>query len=294
MIEKFKLGLFFFLAGIVMSVPSLAMLKNDTQESTTLGRPNSARPSTLDALTEEVLSPSSSSSLKATVFITGANRGLGLELVKQYAEDGWKVYASCRTPQEENSLQELVNKYPNIITQQLDVSSEQEIDSLTTSVKDVPIDVLINNAGVLGDSLSLDKLTKKELLDVFSVNSFAPLLVSRALLPNLKQGRIKTIVAISSSLGCVSTNDCVEWNYYAYKASKAALNMLMTSFILEPAHSDIHVLLIHPGSVKTAMGGKDAEIEPQESVLGIRTLVKDAAKIPKGYFIDYLGNKMPW
>ena len=227
------------------------------------------------------------------VFITGTSRGLGLEIVKQYAEDDWKVYATCQNPQDAVPLQELANKYTNITIQKLDVSSEQEINSLRTRLKGIPIDVIINNAGILGDTLSLDKLTKKELLHVFSVNAVGPLLVSRALLPNLKQGRLKTIVAISSSLGCVSTNNCLEWNYYAYKASKVALNMLMTSFILELPH-DIRVLLVHPGSVKTAMGGKDAKIEPKESVLGIRTLVRDVVKIPTGSFIDYQGNKMPW
>jgi NAD(P)-dependent dehydrogenase (short-subunit alcohol dehydrogenase family) len=228
------------------------------------------------------------------VFITGASRGLGLELVKQYAEDNWKVYATCQNPSSAILLQKLANEYPNITIQKLDVSSEQEIDDLRTRLKDIPIDVIINNAGILGDSLSLDKLSQKELLHVFSVNAAAPLLVSRALLPNLKQGKLKTIVAVSSSLGSISTNDCLEWNYYAYKASKVALNMLMTSLTLDPDHLDIRVLLIHPGSVKTSMGGKDAKIEPKESVIGIRTLVRDAIKIPRGSFIDYQGKKMPW
>lgn len=229
-----------------------------------------------------------------TVLITGANRGLGLALTKKFAENGWNVFVTSRYPAQSDALNKLVSENKNITIIKLNVASEEEIAGLQFQLEGVPIDLLINNAGIMSHSRSIDTLSQKEMLEVFSINAIAPLLISRALLPNLKLGRLKTILCISSSLASISKNDSLDWNFYGYKASKAALNMLMRSFMLEPRHSDIKILLVHPGSLKTDMGGKDAVTEPSESADNILKLVTDFPHIQSGSFIGRWGNELPW
>ncbi len=229
-----------------------------------------------------------------TVFITGANRGIGLEFVKQYAESGWKIFASYRHKSSSADLSHLQSNHSNITLLPLELSSEQEISSLTMKMKGIPIDVLINNAGIAGDkTTTIDKLKQQELIDDFLVNAAAPLLLSKTLIPNLRLGNLKTIISISSYIGSISENVSGEWNVYAYKASKAALNMLMRCFAAEPQYNDLRLLLLDPGWVKTDMGGEGAEIDATDSVRGMRKIILDLSYTTDSY-IDFQGNKVPW
>lgn len=228
-----------------------------------------------------------------SVFITGSNRGLGLEFTKQYAEDNWTVYASCRNPKKCLKLKKISEKFPNVHIIKLDVSSESEINILRKKLQKTPIDLLINNAAILNKrKCSLQTLSKEELLESFFINAVSPLFVTRALLPNLKLGKLKTIVALSSAISSITENYAGEWNNYSYKTSKASLNMLMSCFANEPKFSDLRVLLLDPGWVKTDMGGKRAPLTPYESVSGMRSIIS-TTKVTRS-FITYQGKINPW
>lgn len=229
-----------------------------------------------------------------TVFITGANRGIGLEFVKQYAKLGWKIFASYRNESSHSDLRFLQSNYSSITLLPLELKSEEEFSLLAAKMKDIPIDVLINNAGYAGNkTTSIDKITQQELIDHFVVNAAAPLLLSKTLIPNLHLGKLKTILSISSYIASVSENVSGAWNVYSYKASKAALNMLMRCLAAEPIYNDLRLLLLDPGWVKTDMGGQGAEIDVTESVKGMREIVLNPS-FTTDSFIDYRGNKVPW
>jgi len=237
--------------------------------------------------------------MKYTIFITGTNRGIGLEFVKQFAEKGHKVFATCREPKNAIFLKNLSQKYPNIIILKLDLRSIKQIEKLSRQMKDVPIDIVIHNAGISGKKdLTLDNATiddlNRELTEVLAVNTIAPLLVTKTLLPNLKLGKIKTVVAISSLIASLTKNVPGEWNLYAYKASKAALNMIMSCLSVEPNDSDFRVLMIDPGWVRTDMGGEEAPISSAESVLGMCNIILNKSKAKSGTFLDYQGQIVPF
>lgn len=229
-----------------------------------------------------------------SVFITGSNRGIGLEFARQYAEEGWKVYASCRHPKDASELQKLQKEFPNIEIIHCDLNSESEVKDLENQFKHQALDVVINNAGVLeGFHRDLSQLNYKEFMHSFLVNSVAAFFVSRSLLPSLKLGKQKRLVAISSNLGSIHDNAASDWNVIPYKASKAALNMIMASLSVEPEFSDCTVLLLHPGWVKTDMGGRGATLEVQDSVASLRRVILKKG-LPSGGFYNYQGEPMAW
>lgn len=237
--------------------------------------------------------------MKHTIFITGTNRGIGLEFVKQFAEEGHKVFATCRDPKNAIALKDLSQKYSNVIILKLDVQSKKQIEKLSQQMKDIPIDIVIHNAGISGrKDLTLDNATindlDKEIREVMAVNTIAPLLLTKTLLPNLQIGKMKTVVAISSLISSITQNFAGEWNLYAYKASKAALNMMMSCFSVEPHYADFKVLIFDPGWVKTDMGGKEAPISPVDSVLGMRKIILNNSKIKSGSFLNYQGEIVPF
>lgn len=232
--------------------------------------------------------------MKNTVFITGANRGIGFEFAKQYAEEGWTVYATCRDPEQATALKKLAKQYQAIHMMKLDLNLEDEINFLSQQLNNIPIDVVINNAGILiGQYVNLSNLTSNQFIESYKINAIAPLLVFRALAPNLKLGTMKKMIAVSSIASSLSANLSEQWNIYPYKASKAALNMLMRCLSLEPEYIDLTVLLVDPGWVQTDMGGQEADIEPKVSVLGMREVIQ-RQDIPSGSFVGYDGKHRAW
>lgn len=228
-----------------------------------------------------------------SVFITGASRGLGFEFAKQYAEENWNVYASCRTPKKALKLKKLSEKFPNINILKLNITSRTDIEALKKKFKKIPIDLLINNAAHLNKGRNyLEKLSREDLLKTFDINAVAPLFITRALLSSIKLSQLKTVASISSVISSITENYSDEWNNYEYKTNKAALNMLMSCFANESNHAGIRVLLLDPGWVKTDMGGKGAPITAFESVSGMRSVIQKT-KVTRS-FITYQGKQNPW
>jgi len=198
-----------------------------------------------------------------TALITGANRGLGLEFARQLKEKGYYVIGCCRTPSKANELNELADELI-----QLDVTSDQDIASLKHALNSRPIDLLVNNAGISGEQgVTIGAINRENFLEVLNVNCISVVKLSDALLTNIEASQEKNILVISSRMGSISDND--HGKSYAYRTSKAALNCAMRSFAIDVQDKGVHVMLIHPGWVKTAMGGADALIDVQTSVAGI-------------------------
>jgi NAD(P)-dependent dehydrogenase (short-subunit alcohol dehydrogenase family) len=230
----------------------------------------------------------------ATVLITGANRGLGLEFCRQYAADGWRVLACCRNPQRAGELAELAGQYPLVQIEALEVSDGTQIERLAAQLRDISIDILINNAGVYGDSPrhgfgTLDYMAWTRTL---TVNTQAPVKMAEAFLPHLERGEKKLLVTITSLMGSIGDN--TSGGSVIYRSSKAALNAAMKSISIDLKDRSIGVLLIHPGWVKTDMGGPNALIEASESVAAMRRTIAVFKLNASGSFLKYDGTALPW
>ncbi len=230
----------------------------------------------------------------ATVLITGANRGLGLEFCRQYAEQDWHVIACSRNPDDAFDLNSLASRHPNIQLEQLDVSAFEQIDALSRKLAGLSIDVLINNAGIYADNKinGLGHLDYQTWTNSLLINTQAPVKMSEAFLPHIKKSDKKLIVAISSLMGSMADND--SGGSVFYRSSKAALNAAMKSLAIELKNQSVGVLIFHPGWVKTDMGGPDALINAEQSVAGMRTLIDNFSLDQSGRFVKYDGTPMPW
>jgi len=226
----------------------------------------------------------------ATVLITGANRGLGLEFCRQYATEGWQVLACCRNPEAADELDEI----PDVRVLPLDVSDFTQIDRLAAELKDTAIDVLINNAGIYGDTPrhGFGHLDYAAWTHTLTVNTLAPVKMAEAFLPHLKHGDKKLLVSITSQMGSIADND--SGGSILYRTSKAALNAAMKSLALDLEEQEIGVLVLHPGWVKTDMGGASALIDAEESVAGIRRVIDRFTLAQSGGFLKYDGSSLPW
>jgi NAD(P)-dependent dehydrogenase (short-subunit alcohol dehydrogenase family) len=230
-----------------------------------------------------------------SVLITGSNRGLGLEWAHQYDDEGWRVFATCRHPDEADELTQLAEKSPNVTIHQLDVTLPEQIAALARELDGNPLDVLINNAGVYHERWGKDKLGKityEDWQNTFDVNTLGPMRVGEALINNLARGQRRLIVSITSHMGSIA--EITSPNDYAYRTSKAALNAAMKGLSLEVASQGTGVLLLHPGWVRTRMGGESAPLSTQESVAGMRQLVERYQPSDSGHFYRYDGSEIPW
>jgi NAD(P)-dependent dehydrogenase (short-subunit alcohol dehydrogenase family) len=230
----------------------------------------------------------------ATILITGANRGLGLEFCKQYATDGWQVLACCREPEKATALTQLAQQHSNISVLPLDVSDLTQIDQLAKQLNGTAIDVLLNNAGVYGDESehSFGNLDYEQWQKVMTVNVFAPVKMTEAFLPHLQRGEQKTVVAMSSLMGSMADNG--SGGSILYRSSKAALNAAMKSVAIDNRQKEIAVLILHPGWVKTDMGGSNAPMEIPESVTKMRETIANFTLEQSGEFLRFDGLKLPW
>ena len=233
------------------------------------------------------------------VLVTGANRGLGLEFVRQYATEGWQVVAVCRDPSTANELVELAAQTGSLEILGADVTDRGSVREMSASLGGRPIDLLINNAGVFGPSQGADddpgqvfgSLDYEQWAHVFAVNTLGPVAVAETLFANVQAAAAGKIVTVSSRLGSI---DQTEAGYYAYRTSKAAVNMAMATLAAEPAARGIIVCVLHPGWVRTDMGGEKAPVGVDESVAGMREQIAVLTPADSGRFIDYQGKRMPW
>ncbi|MDD2723407.1 MAG: SDR family oxidoreductase [Methylovulum sp.] len=228
------------------------------------------------------------------VLITGANRGLGLEFCRQYAADGWQVIACCRHPAQAEALQTLAGQYGNIQLETLDVMDFGSIEYLSAKLADSRIDVLLNNAGVYHDNKTngFGQLDYPLWLQSFVINTQAPVKMAEAFLPQLQRGGQKLIANVSSLMGSMTDN--TSGGSLFYRSSKAALNAAMKSLAIELKPQAIGVLTLHPGWVKTDMGGPNALIEAEESISGMRKVMAGFTLQQSGDFLKYDGTLMPW
>jgi NAD(P)-dependent dehydrogenase (short-subunit alcohol dehydrogenase family) len=222
-----------------------------------------------------------------TVLITGANRGIGLEYARQFAAKGYQVIGTARDPADAKELSEVADR-----VEQLDVTDPASVAGLAKRLDGNAIDILVNNAGVFdrGD-VSLDKVDFKMMERTLAVNTLGPLRVVQVLLPNLRKGRQKTIVSMSSQLGSIENSN---GRWYAYRSSKAALNQLNKTLSAELAAEGFVCVVLHPGWVRTDMGGAGATYSPEESVSGLVAVIEKLGPADNGRFYDFKGNPIPW
>jgi NAD(P)-dependent dehydrogenase (short-subunit alcohol dehydrogenase family) len=235
--------------------------------------------------------PAGNAESRRTVLVTGANRGLGLEFARQYRAAGWRVIATAREPDAARDLKAL-GEGVRIVP--LDVTEPSSVAALKASLGPQPIDLLINNAGqgVGLEGGSLDKLDVAQFERVFQVNALGPVRVTQALLPNLRAGRGKMVVGISSGLGSIAENR--EGGFYGYRESKAALDMFIRGLAAELKGEGFTCVAIIPGWVKTDMGGPNAPLTPEESVTGMRRVLDGLKPENTGQFWSYKGTQVPW
>lgn len=229
------------------------------------------------------------------VVITGANRGIGLALVKQLLAQDKVVLATFRTNQGE--LSTLQQERPDhLFLQQLDVTDQNSIHALSSTCKDSEIHYLINNAGVYGPSpMSLGELQAGDWQHVLHTNTIAPLLVTQALLPMLKANANKAskkIAFVSSKMGSIADN--TSGGSYLYRSSKAALNAAVRSLSYDVAQDGIACVALHPGWVQTDMGGPNALITTETSASGLLAAIEALTLSETGSFINYDGTELPW
>lgn len=230
------------------------------------------------------------SHIKHTVLITGTNRGLGLEFVKQFAIEGYQVIACTRKINKKDELHQLQEKFKTISICKLDIANFSSIDQFAKLFKK-PIDILINNAGVYPDS-SVDHVDYKSWLDAFKINTLAAFKMTKAFLPHLKKGQLKKIASLTSKMGSIDDNS--GGGEYIYRSSKTALNMVMKSLSIDLKPYDLSVITLHPGWVRTDMGGPNGLIDVDESVAGMKRQIDKLTIRTSGQFIAYDGKKIPW
>jgi len=223
------------------------------------------------------------------VLITGANRGIGLEFARTFADDGWPVHACCRHPEKARDLKDIGG---DLTLHRLDVTDGLQVASLSRELADERIDVLINNAGIYGPRNTAGKVPFDQWAGVFEVNAIAPLRVAQRFVEQVAASDRKLIVNISSRMGSIAENS--GGGEYVYRSSKAALNMVAKSLSIDLAGRGITVVMFHPGWVQTDMGGKEAAITPQDSVAGMRAVIERLTPAENGKFFNYDGSELPW
>lgn len=230
-----------------------------------------------------------------SILITGSNRGLGLEWVRQYAEDGWRVYATCRHPAEARALQEMGEQFKDISIHRMDVTRSDDINAIAVELMHEPIDILLNNAGVYLEKyggIGLNRLNYQDWESTFRVNTLGAIRITEAFLDHIDRSVKRLVVVISTHMASIT--DIVSSGSYYYRSTKAALNAAMEGVTQELKPKGIGVLLLHPGWVKTRMGSEDGPIMPAESVSGMRILVNQFTIKDTGKFYRFDGQEIPW
>ncbi len=228
-----------------------------------------------------------------TVLVTGANRGIGLEFVRQYVGDGGRVLACARLPNDAKELLDLAaNANGRLAVHELDVGSAESVANLAKELALQPIDILINNAGIYGGThQQVGDIDYDAWIRTLNVNALGPVRVTEALRPNLIRGREKKIVAITSGMGSTAQHDGTA---LIYRSSKAALNNAMRGLAKALKPDGMTVVSIHPGWVQTHMGGRNATLTPEVSVSAMRKLVAGLSLSENGRYINYAGAEIPW
>ncbi|MFN8372165.1 MAG: SDR family oxidoreductase [Anaerolineae bacterium] len=230
------------------------------------------------------------------VLITGASRGIGLELVRQYAARGEQVFAAARNPDGAHELERLRKLYQVTIVP-LNVVDDESIRAAVQVIKGKTesLDLLFNNAAINPETPpyeSFGQLQAEAMLQVLHTNTVAPLLVAQAIMPLLSKGTHPKLINISSEMGSVSGRSY--GGSHSYCMSKAALNMASRGLAYDLRRQNVVVVALDPGWVQTDMGGAGASLTPHESVSGIVRVVDGLTMKDSGKFLDYRGGQHQW
>lgn len=218
-----------------------------------------------------------------TILITGANRGIGLAFAEHYTRADWNVIGTARDPRGAAAL-----RATGATVMALDLADPANVENFVAELGDRPIDVLLSNAGVMGPMAP----ERAGWIDTLAVNAVAPTLLALRLKPNLKAGRLKKAIATTSRMGSIADND--SGGFYAYRSSKAALNAAWKSLAIEFKADDIAVAVVHPGWVRTDMGGPNAAIDTKTSVAGLADVIERLDVATTGRFWNYDGDEIGW
>jgi NAD(P)-dependent dehydrogenase (short-subunit alcohol dehydrogenase family) len=222
-----------------------------------------------------------------TTLITGANRGIGLALAREFTSRGHDVIATARDPGAADELKET-----GASVYRLDVAKADEIATLAAELQGQPIDVLLNNAGITGGRQPVGETDFDSFLETLVVNTIAPVRMLEAFTANVAAGELKRIVVITSQLGSIANADA-SWGMI-YRTSKAAVNMAYRTAAVALAEKGITCLALHPGHVETDMGGAGAPVKPAESAKGLAGVILDTTPAGELRFLDYRGKTLPW
>jgi len=225
-----------------------------------------------------------------TVLITGCSRGIGLELTRQFLDLGYQVISSYRKKPSEQLAK--LDEHAALRLIELEVTNDAAIANMAKALSDTSLDILINNAGVIGPAeQSIQHLKSDEWLETFAVNSVAPMMVSQAVLPQLKRSSNPRLLTISSQMAQLTSQST---GMYAYRSSKAAVNKSMQVLATELKSDGVTVCLIHPGWVQTDMGGQNADISASQSAKGIISFVNKMNLSQSGQFYSWTGDALDW
>ena len=226
------------------------------------------------------------------LLITGANRGIGLEFVRQYSAAGFRVFACCREPHNAAALASLAaSSEERISLHRLDVSDFGQIEQLASDLHGQAIDLLINNAGIYPNG-ALGSLDYNAWHKAFLINTMTPTKMVECFLEHIAASRLRKIATLSSKMGSIADNG--SGGSTLYRSSKAALNMVMKNLAIELKPQGIATCTLHPGWVKTDMGGANALITAEQSVAGMRKVIDRLSTDNSGRFIAYDGQEIPW
>lgn len=227
------------------------------------------------------------------VLVTGAGRGIGLSLVEHLLQKGCAVWATYRTADKASMLLRLAEEYDKLTLAQLDITDEEQLGQLAVQWQQVSFDWIINNAGIYGPShVSFQNVNTQEWLDIFRTNTIAPFMVAKMFYPNLLKGTERKLAFLSSKVGSIEDN--TSGGGYLYRTSKTALNQVVKSLSIDLMTEDVCVLALHPGWVKTAMGGPNALISADVSATGLISVIEYSDLSASGQFWNFDGKLIPW
>lgn len=229
-----------------------------------------------------------------SVLITGANRGLGLEFARQYTAKGWRVFACCRKPESADELASIRGESEGLTTiHALDVADHSQIAALAKELRDEPIDLLLNNAGVYEPhQTKLGTIDYAAWANVLAVNVLAPTRMVECFIDNVARSDKKVIACLSSQMGSIAGN--LSGAHYIYRSSKAALNMVVKSLSIDLRDRGVTVAALDPGWVRTDMGGEDAELAPADSIRGMIHVINGLKLENSGSYLSYNNVPLPW
>lgn len=232
--------------------------------------------------------------MTSTILITGSNRGIGLELVRTFADRNWHVLACCRRPQQAVELSAIAEESGGrVAIHPLDVADSEQIRSLAETCGDLSIDILFNNAGIAGPSPQrFGPIDTGEWLETLRINTLAPYHMAVAFVEQVARSRRRIIATIGSQLGSIADN--TSGGRYAYRTSKAAVHMVMKGLAVDLADRRITSVALHPGWVKTNIGGPQAPVSPAESAAGLYRVLATLTPEDSGKLWSWDGSQLPW